>query len=279
MLNIKHPVLKEPQLSYLSQTNNQKKLHALLDIYEIYMRASCYYLNNPVITPENKELNIFYMQVLIPAIKSLASDLRLDPITPGDEIKLPTNYILITNLLTAPMLLENAGKNKEEAKEEISYIYGLIKELVEQARAVLQKPIKEIEKVINNTRELINKSYIAQVAEEAKKRDDHLISVTIKIGPLEYKNRSIYYNQSQIRLSPQQVSLCRVFLETSLKEDMFISDEKIIRMIAKSEKLISIINLEKAVSKLRQILKKENRKIDIKRTDGSGYIFITKYIR
>jgi len=96
----------------------------------------------------------------------------------------------------------------------------------------------------------------------------------INLGPLSYKNKAIYYNDSILKLAPQNINLCKLFMETP---DEYISDERIRETISKKD-FLSNKEIQKRVSGLRRILKKENNKIDIKRFSNSGYMFMIKRI-
>ena len=141
-------------LSYLSQPKNKQKLNAFLHIYEVYKDTIGQYLNNPT-APSNKELNIFYIRELMPIIQHLVKELRLNIPTIIMGFKFPTNYTPFTSLFVIEKLLRDEKKNLDDAKAEVSYIYGKIKELTEHVKAVLQEPIPEVENVINRGRELI----------------------------------------------------------------------------------------------------------------------------
>ena len=96
----------------------------------------------------------------------------------------------------------------------------------------------------------------------------------VVLGPLEYKHKGIYHNDSILDLTPQAVKLCKLFIE---RPDEYISDDTIKETITKND-FVSTENMQKIVSKLRKTLNKENRKIKIKRISNSGYKFIAKEI-
>ena len=100
----------------------------------------------------------------------------------------------------------------------------------------------------------------------------------IIIGNLKYKNSLVFYNTKRLDLSPQLTRLCRLFMDKSQTSDSIVLDDTIISFIS-VKSLISRDNMEKLVSKLRQILKNENRHIEIERISNQGYIFVAKNIR
>src|SRR3989344_8454876 len=121
----------------------------------------------------------------------------------------------------------------------------------------LEKRVEDLKKEIKEIKDIkINSS----AAEE------------ISIGPLKYKNHSIFYGEKRLDLPPQLVRLCRLFMEKSQKQDTFVADDKLSEE-AEASKRLSNKNMQKAISKLRRILKEENDRLYIKRVNKEGYIF------
>jgi len=270
------PILTEKDkkhFNYLKTQTNKEKLNDLLFVHEIYGIFIQRYLENPKFSELNNELNKFYMQKLIPAIEILIKELKLDSVIRGVDFKIPDNYILFSNLLTAKKELQKDEKDTEHVNIEISSFHGYIKELVEFAGVFQGEPTQKNNEIISKAKELINSSILAQRKDQEKSSEGE-----IKIGPLKYKNYSIFYNEKKLELDPQSVNACKLFIEKSQREDKFITDEKIIMEIS-GRNLISRKNMMKVVSKLRIKLKKENRNMFIKRVAGNGYTFIAKNIR
>lgn len=117
-----------------------------------------------------------------------------------------------------------------------------------------------------NTRNIKDEKKFTQVGDE------------ICIGPLKYKDFSISYENVPLKLTPQLVKLCTLFIERNQNVDSFVSDNSI-RDVVTVNDYISIKNIEKLVSKLRRVLKKENKHIKIQRINGQGYKLITENIR
>lgn len=99
--------------------------------------------------------------------------------------------------------------------------------------------------------------------------------VGLVLGPLSYKNNSIYYNDNILDLTPQAVKLCKLFMKNP---DVYVSDNAIQETISTGG-FVSHQNMQKVISKLRTALRKAKCNIEIKRLDNSGYKFITQKIR
>lgn len=100
----------------------------------------------------------------------------------------------------------------------------------------------------------------------------------ISIGPLMYKDYSIFYRGKRLVITPQMVKLCRLFMERSQKKDTFVSNEDIIECIL-VKGFISHTNMTKIVSRLRSVFRKLKPRIDIENNKNNGYTLVTKNIR
>ena len=145
---------EKKKLSFLMKPENKKKLNALLHVYETYIKIVQHYLDN-INSPTNYDLNIFYMRELVPTIDGLVHDLKLD--IKGESLIL-SNCIFSQTLFEIEKTGLDMGKSREYGAEFSRDNYGKIKVLVENAKAVLQEPIVEVEMVIERAGELINKS-------------------------------------------------------------------------------------------------------------------------
>ncbi|MEI7810781.1 MAG: hypothetical protein WCI41_04520 [bacterium] len=265
--------IEKKTLSYLKKPTNKEKLNDLLFVHEIYGIFLKRYLENPKFSELNNELNKFYMRELVPAIEILVKELKLDSEIIGVAFKIPQNYILFSNLLTAKKELEVKAKDIEYVDTEISSSHGYIKELVEFAGVFQGEPTPKFNEIIERAKELIHSSSLAQRKDQGKSFEDEL-----KIGLLKYKDFSIFYNEKNLELPPQLVDVCKLFIENSQSRDEIVIDETIQVAISR-KKIISKNSTLKVVSKLRRILKKENRGLDIKRVANTGFKFIAKNIR
>lgn len=172
--------------NYFKTSKQKQELYALLNTYDLYKNIVCCYLDNPT-NPLNKELNIFYMRELVPSILKLIENLKLDYLIAKKLIKLPKKLALFPNLFSSEKILQDEGKDSKQARIELFNTYGQIKELVEEARAVLQDPIPEIEEVINKGKDLISELNITRYQEKSlevakPKEENNKIVISYKIG-------------------------------------------------------------------------------------------------
>lgn len=139
----------------------------------------------------------------------------------------------------------------------------LIKKLsVLEINEVFSKMQKHYEEEIGKLRSIVYKNNVAEGE--------------IKIGPLSYKNHSVFYNSSRLEnLTPQEVKLLKLFMT---RPDEFISYNSIKEALTVSE-YTTTANMQKLVSKLRRNFNKKNKKIEIKPINQTGYMFITKNLR
>ncbi len=142
---------KNKRVSAPSYTREQK-LNAFLHIYDVYKNFVAHYLDNPR-NPGSNDMNVFYMRELVPTIQAMARDLGIDGLMAADNLPSPLNYTPYKTLFEIEVVLRNQGKNSEEGRQDLYYIFSQIKTLVEDLRAVGQTEIPEIEKVVKEAKE------------------------------------------------------------------------------------------------------------------------------
>lgn len=100
----------------------------------------------------------------------------------------------------------------------------------------------------------------------------------ISIGPLKHDGARVFYDGKPLKLTPQMIRLCGVFMKKSQDKDRMATDEELMNE-AEALKHISFKNTQKLISKLRQTLQQENKYLCIKRVSNSGYTFEAGNIR
>lgn len=185
--------------------------------------------------------------------------------------------------ITSPFVFTPQHVNTQLILNEIPRIKSSIIEIKEEAKndfkkleKLLNKKIEEQDSEITHLKEVINdlKEEVALVRDTVK----NSVEEEIVIGPLVYKNLSIYYNESILNLSPQEVRLCRVLMEASYKVSTFVSDDVIQESITTGS-FVSTGNMQRVVSKLRKCLENQNKSIEIIRIHNNGYILELNKIR
>jgi len=131
---------------------NQRILNALFHMYDAYKDVVAFILENP--TKISNELNVFYRNTFIPIMNQLVTDLQLEP-NGSSVIKLPVEYAPFPNLFLAGTILKDQGKSKVDGLTDIFGVYGTLKEMIEDFKAVHQEPSPFVEKAINGLLNLV----------------------------------------------------------------------------------------------------------------------------
>jgi hypothetical protein len=137
---------------------------------------------------------------------------------------------------------------------------------------------EEVDRMMENRDKKIIEQLREEIKEIMKAKTSAPAEEEIKIGPLKYKYPSVFYNDSRLDLTPQLVRLCRLFMDKSRITDTYASEEAIMEAI-ETTRSISHKGMQKLISKLRLILKGEDRRIKIKRFSDQGYILEVNNIR
>ncbi len=201
---------------------------------------------------------------------------RSDEVITSPFLYTPREVKLDDFLKEIPEIKNELRVVQKEAKEDFNKLNNIIEKIKEDSEEKDGKIVKQSLEI----KEL--KVHIDVLKKEIEEiRDLRYIfpeEKEIIIGNLKYKNSLVFYNTKRLDLSPQLTRLCRLFMDKSQTSDSIVLDDTIISFIS-VKSLISRDNMEKLVSKLRQILKNENRHIEIERISNQGYIFVAKNIR
>jgi hypothetical protein len=264
------PTEKEKKhLLFLMKTENKQKLNTLLYFYEVYKHLVFHYLDYPN-SSYIKNLNIVYLQKLLPRIKNLIIDLGLDS---ENTFDLPNDYRLFSSLLVINEELVRGNKEVADVQRELWFVYGKIKEFAEYCKAVSEDPTDEDQEILEGIRSLINTSVFAQKGKNLKRLT---ITEDVVIGPLKYgTDGSIHYKQNLIKLRPQIKDLLVLFMAYH-KQVLDYCDIKDELISAKKRSTIKPDTINKYVSELHEILQECFGKKVIFNNEKEGYIFDIK---
>lgn len=184
--------------------------------------------------------------------------------------KPPTKSLPVRKVNLGAFLKKNPGAKSEikiVQKEAIIYFHTLIK-------GVLHYTKEEVDKLVDDLKGKFEK----EIKEIRDKKIIFPEEKEISIGLLKYKDFHVLYEEKSLKLSCQLIKLCRLFMEKSQTKDTFVSNDTISDCIS-AKGYISHKNMTKTVSKLRRILKKENKHLRIERVNNEGYILKAHNIR
>jgi hypothetical protein len=150
------PKIKPSQLTYLSKPDNKKKINALYRLCTAYSNILYRYLRNPN-TVWADELNKFYLRELVPEIRLLVRQLKIDRSGAVNDIVLPTNYLPFPTLYESEQILKDDGKNSDDARTSASKICGIVKRLLDITKAYDQDPIEKVQEIVKKAEKIIKR--------------------------------------------------------------------------------------------------------------------------
>jgi hypothetical protein len=262
-------------LTHLKKAENLQKLNALLHIYDYYKDMISWYLKDP----ENelyKTLNIYYIRKLVPEIKRLVNELELD----SGDIKIPVGYILASTLFSIEKEFQHISTESKTGRVEAFDIYGKIKNIAEDVGAIVQTPVQQTERIINEGKELSfsffeQKKKLEQIKAESNNIEED--SILIEVKKLKYENGYICFKGRQLNLEPQSIILCKAFIDSKNNKERITSLYNLRRAINPENPNAAKDILQGAVSKLRCKLRSEKTNISIKNKRDKGYqLFLAK---
>ncbi|HEY4514656.1 MAG: hypothetical protein A3B10_04650 [Candidatus Doudnabacteria bacterium RIFCSPLOWO2_01_FULL_44_21] len=165
-------------------------------------------------------------------------------------------------LRTNPRIKTNERVIQKEATLYFNTLANRVKKLEDEAKISKEDHV-QIE---------VLKEEIRQIKEAGT---SSVVEKDISVGFLGYKDRSIHYKGSRMKLAHQSVKLCRLLMENP---DAYVDDSTIGKRITNNGPLTHE-SIQKAVSKLRCDLREQHCKLAIEPVNKSGYKWTTANIR